>query len=51
MKLKLFKVPIPDLNVDANSYSEVRYSKPYIAISKDYYIQLRIQELRMCKTD
>ena len=43
------KVPIPDLNVDANSYSEVRYSKPYIAINKDYYIQLRIQELRMCK--
>ena len=43
------KVSIPDLNVDANSYSEVRYSKPYIAISKDFYIQLRIQELRMCK--
>ena len=48
MKLKL-KVPIPDLNVDANNYSEVRYTKPYIAISNDYYIQLRIQELRMRK--
>ena len=27
----------------------MRCSKPYIAISKVYYIQLRIQELRMCK--
>ena len=48
-EIETVKVPIPDLNVDADSYSEVRYSKPYIAISKDYYIQLRIQELRMCK--
>ena len=48
-EIETVKVPIPDLNTDANSYSEVRYSKPYIAISKDYYIQLRIQELRMCK--
>ena len=48
-EIETVKVPIPDLNVDANSYSEVRYSKPCIAISKDYYIQLRIQELRMCK--
>ena len=49
MELKLLKFPIPDLNVDASSYSEVKYTKPYIAISKDYYIQLRIQELGMCK--
>ena len=48
-EIETVKIPIPDLNVDTNSYSEVRYSKPYIAISKDYYIQLRIQELRMCK--
>ena len=48
-EIETAKVPIPDLNVDANSYSEVKYSKPYIAISNDYYIQLRIQELRMCK--
>ena len=48
-EIETVKIPIPYLNVDANSYSEVRYSKPYIAISKDYYIQLRIQELRICK--
>ena len=43
------KVPIPDKNEAADSYSEVRYSKPYLAFNDDYYIQLRIQELRMCK--
>ena len=48
-EIETVKVPIHDLNADANSYSEVRYSKPYIAINKDYYIQLRIQELRRCK--
>ena len=47
-EIETVKVPISILNVDANSYSEVRYSKPYIAISNDY-IQTRIQELRMCK--
>ena len=48
-EIETVKVPIHDLNTDANRYSEVRYSKPYIAINMDYYIQLRIQELRMCK--
>ena len=43
------KVPIPDKNEAANSYSEVKYSKLYLAINGGYYIQLRIQELRMCK--
>ena len=49
MKLRTVKVPIPDKNEAANSYSEVKYSKPYLAINDGYYIQLRIQELRMCK--
>ena len=48
-QIETVKVPIPDKNEAANSYSEVRYSKPYLAINKEYYIQLRIQELRMCK--
>ena len=38
-----------DQNYQADNYSEVKITKPYIAINKDYYIQLRIQELRMCK--
>ena len=32
MKLKTVKVPIPDKNEAANSYSEVKYSKPYLAL-------------------
>ena len=45
MKLKWSKCPIPNRNQEADSYSEVKYSKPYLAINDDYYIQLRIQEL------
>ena len=48
-EIETVKVLMPDKNEDANSYSEVKYSKPYLAINNDYYIQLRIQELRMCK--
>ena len=48
-EIETVKVPIPDKNKAADSYSEVKYSKPYLAINDDYYIQLRIQELRMCK--
>ena len=48
-EIETVKVPIKDTNYQANSYSEVMIRKPYIAVNKDYYIQLRIQELRMCK--
>ena len=43
-------VPILDKNVKANSYSEVRIEKSYIAAGTDYYIQLKISELLMCKS-
>ena len=36
-------------NLVANSYTEVKTSKPYITYNNDYYIQLHIPELRMCK--
>ena len=42
--------PILDKNVRANSYSEVRIEKSYIAAGTVYYIQLRISELLMCKS-
>ena len=48
-EIETVKVPIPDHNKAVDSYSEVKYSKPYLAINDDYYIQLQIQELRMCK--
>ena len=48
-EIDMVKVPIPNQNKEGDSYSEVKYSKPYLAINSDYYIQLRIQELHMCK--
>ena len=48
-ELETVKVPIFDRNSKADSYSEIQTSKSYIAFNKDYYIQLRIQELRQCK--
>ena len=43
-------VPIIDKNVKADSYSQVRIEKSYIAAGTDYYIQLRISDLLMCKS-
>jgi hypothetical protein len=48
-ELETVPVPIVDTNQQAASYSEVQVAKPYLAINGDYYIDLRIQELRMCK--
>ena len=43
-------LPIIDKNVKANSYSQVRMEKSYIATGTNYYIQLRISESLMCKS-
>ena len=48
-ELETVKVPITDTNLVANSYTEVKTSKPYIEFNHDYYIQLCTPELRMCK--
>ena len=48
-EVKTVPVPIIDKNVKADSYSQVRIEKSYIAAGTDYYIQLRISELLMCK--
>ena len=48
-ELETVKVPVTDTNLAANSYTEVETSKPYIAFNNDYYIQLLIPELHMCK--
>ena len=48
-ELETVKVPITDTNLAANSYTEVKTSKPYIAFNHDYYIQLHTPELHMCK--
>ena len=49
-EVETVQVPIIDKNVKANSYSQVRIEKSYIAAGTDYYIKLRISELLMCKS-
>ena len=46
-ELETVKVPITDTNLAANSYTEIKTSKPYIAFNYDYYIQLCTPELHM----
>ena len=53
--LKLYEVdmvavPVPDRNRKADSYTKVRIHKPYLAAGEDYYIQLKMTELVMCKS-
>ena len=48
-EIESLPVPIKDKNKQADSYSQVVIEKPYIAIGKHYYIQLRMTELVMCK--
>ena len=43
-ELETVKVPISDTNLAANSYTEIKTSKPYIAFNHDYNIQLRTPE-------
>ena len=48
-EIEMVPVPIPDRNPRANSYTQVSIHKPYIAAGDDYYIQLHMAELVMCK--
>ena len=48
-QLETVKVPINDRNLKADSYTEVTVTKPYLASNRDYYIQLVLPELVMCK--
>ena len=48
-QIETVKVPINDENTEANSYTEVAVSKPYLASNREYYIQLVLHKLFMCK--
>ena len=48
-KIESVPVPIKDKNKQVDSYSQVVIEKPYIAAGEDYYIQLHMTELAMCK--
>ena len=48
-EIEIVPVLIPDKNRQADSYSQVRIHKSYIAVGMDYYIQMRMTEMFMCK--
>ena len=48
-QIETVPVPIVDTNLEADSYYETMVNKPYIATNADYYIQLEMEELFMCK--
>ena len=49
-EIETVPVPIPDENDKADSYSQVQIVKPYIAVGTDYYIELRMTEMIMCRS-
>ena len=49
-EIETVPVPIPDQNRQADSYSQVRIQKSCIAAGMDYYIQIRMTEMLMCKS-
>ena len=49
-EIETVPVPIPDRNRQADSYSQVRIQKSYIAAGMDYYIQIKMKEMLMCKS-
>ena len=48
-EIETIPVPIPDKNRQADSYSQVRIQKSYIAAGMDYYTQIRMTEMLMWK--
>ena len=48
-QIETVPVPILDTNDKAQSYTQLRIDKPYIALNDETYISLRSQELNTCK--
>ena len=48
-QLETVPVPIIDRNENAQSYTHLKVTKPYIALNSETFISLRIQELETCK--
>ena len=48
-QIETVPVPILDKNEQAQSYTELKVEKPYIALNEETYITLHPQELKMCK--
>ena len=48
-QIETVAVPILDMNDKAQSYTQFKIIKPYIALNDETYISLRFQELNTCK--
>ena len=48
-QIETVPVPFMDMNDKAQSYTQLRIDKPYIALNDETYISLRSQELNTCK--
>ena len=48
-QLETVPLPITDRNENAQSYTHLKVTKPYIALNSETYISIRIQELETCK--
>ena len=48
-QLETVPVPILDTNIEAQSYTHLQVSKPYIALNSETYISLTHLELQSCK--
>ena len=48
-QIETFPVPILDMNDRAQSYTQLKIVKPYIALNDEMYISLRSQEVNACK--
>ena len=48
-QIETVPVPILDENKQAQSYTELKIEKPYIALNEETYIMLNAQEFKMCK--
>ena len=48
-QLETVPLPITDRNENAQSYTQLKVNKPYIALNSETYISLRIHKLETCK--
>ena len=48
-QIETVPVPILDANKKAQSYTQLKIKKPYLALNKETYISLHPQELNTCK--
>ena len=48
-QIETVPIPILDKNEQAQSYTQLKISKPYIALNSETYVTLHTQKLATCK--